>query len=229
MPGSISSVSSRTLKALAKPYEVFATGFVSGETDIFRREIESTAEVFRLEGNAGLAVQCMDAFRRKQIIALRDTYVTLGVDEIAQKNFDVTGRGDDVGSREETERVILGMIERDEISASLSQSGPDPSMLQTTVQFDTGHIDEADNLHALKEQIQKVVRLNAQVKQMDRKLGLSKEYIQYFNKQAKSSGGNTSGGILSVDSDMMDFDYGGAAWADEDMDETVMPDFEDAI
>jgi COP9 signalosome complex subunit 3 len=110
MPGSISGASSRTLKALAKPYEVFATGFVSGETDTFQREIESTAEVFRLEGNVGLAVQCMDAFRRKQIIALRDTYVTLGVDEIAQKNFDVTGRGGDVGSREETERVILGMV-----------------------------------------------------------------------------------------------------------------------
>jgi COP9 signalosome complex subunit 3 len=103
-------------------------------------------------------------------------------------------------------------------------------MLQTTVQFDTGHIDEADNLHALKEQIQRVVRLNAQVKQMDRKLGLSKEYIQYFNKQAKNSGGNTSGGILNVDSDMMDYDYGGGAtWADEDMDETVMQDFEDAM
>lgn len=45
-----------------------------------------------------------------QIVALRDTYVTLGVSEIAQKKLDVTGRGGDVGGDEETERIILGMV-----------------------------------------------------------------------------------------------------------------------
>lgn len=110
MPRSTSGVTGRNLKSLAKPYESFAASFASGDSDLFRQEIEMTAETFGSDGNSGLAAQCIEAFRRMQIVALRDTYVTLGVDEISQKKFDVTGRGGDAGSREETERAILGMV-----------------------------------------------------------------------------------------------------------------------
>jgi COP9 signalosome complex subunit 3 len=110
LPKATSSSSSRIFKTLAKLYDSFAEAFKSGDANQFRQEIEMTSEQFRLDGNSGLAAQCMEAFRRKQIIALRDTYVTLGVHEIAQKKFDATGRGGDVGSKEETERVILGMV-----------------------------------------------------------------------------------------------------------------------
>jgi len=98
------------LKALSKPYEAFANAFISGDISQFRLEIESTGDIFNCDGNSGLAAQCTDVFRRMQIIALRDTYVTLGVPEIAQKKFDVIVRGDDIGGDEETERIILGMV-----------------------------------------------------------------------------------------------------------------------
>ena len=103
-------MASRNYRLLAKPYETFASAFKSGDIELFRQEIDLTSEVFGGDGNAGLAAQCIDAFRRMQIAALRDTYVTLGVDEISQKKFDVTGRGGDTGGNEETERVILGMV-----------------------------------------------------------------------------------------------------------------------
>ncbi|KAF8542505.1 hypothetical protein BDD12DRAFT_824617, partial [Trichophaea hybrida] len=119
----------------------------AGDIPLFRQEIELTREVFAQDENTGLATQCIHAFRRMQIVALKDTYVTLSVGEIAQKNFD------------ETERVILGMIERGEISATLSQ---DPSTSQTTVHFDSSPVEEARNLAALEEQIQRIVALNQQ-------------------------------------------------------------------
>lgn len=64
---------------------------------------------------------------------------------------------------------------------------------------------------------------------MDRKLGLSREYIQYTNRLAKMAGGGSS--LLSMgtgDPDAMDFDYG-AGWADDEPEETIMQDFDDEI
>jgi COP9 signalosome complex subunit 3 len=102
----------------------------------------------------------------------------------------------------------------------------DPALSQTTVHFDSNPIEEVRNLQALEEQIQRIVTLNKQVKQMDRKLGLTKEYIQFSAKQGKGSGGGNASGLMAMESDMMELDYA-AHWADEDPEEAMMPDFED--
>ncbi|KAF8541007.1 hypothetical protein BDD12DRAFT_908974 [Trichophaea hybrida] len=97
------------------------------------------------------------------------------------------------------------LIERGEISATLSQ---DPSTSQTTVHFDSSPVEEARNLAALEEQIQRIVALNQQ--------------------QGKNSGGNGPPGLMTMDSDMMDLEYG-ATWGDDDPDETVMQDFDEVM
>jgi hypothetical protein len=97
----------RIYKALTKPYEAFANAFVSGDVHVFSQEIALTSSVFEQDINAGLAAQCVKAFRKQQIIALKDTYVTLGVDEIVQKNFDVAKA---VGGSQDTEQLILEMV-----------------------------------------------------------------------------------------------------------------------
>lgn len=182
----------------------------------------------------------MEAFRRQQIIALKDTYVTLGVDEIAQKKFDVTGKGGDAGSKEETERVILAMvntlrknrvvfsniaqIERGEIRATLSQSSSDPATSQTTVCFAGNPTADAASAQALEEQIKRIVALSSQVKHMDRKLGLTKEYLQFSSRNMK--GGLSMPSLMGMDSEMME-DYGGGVWGEDDTDEVLMQDFDD--
>lgn len=65
---------------------------------------------------------------------------------------------------------------------------------------------------------------------MDRKLGLSKEYIQYTNRLAKTAGGSSLLSMGVGDPDAMDFDYGGGTgWADDEPEETIMQDFDDEI
>lgn len=63
--------------------------------------------MFEEDGNVGLAAECVKAFRKQQIIALKDIYVTLGVDEIAQRNFDAAKAAD---GTEDTEQLILEMV-----------------------------------------------------------------------------------------------------------------------
>lgn len=62
---------------------------------------------------------------------------------------------------------------------------------------------------------------------MDRKLGLSKEYIQYLIRQAKFASRDQSH-QSNVDPDLMDFDYGGdGQWPEDENEETVMHDFDE--
>lgn len=94
--------------------------------------------------------------------------------------------------------------------------------------FDTDPVEEANNLLALEEQIQRIVALNKLVNQMDRKLGLTKEYLMFQAKQGKNGSGSI--GSLLAESDPMEYEYiEEAPWTGnevDDDDETVMYDFQ---
>lgn len=156
--------------------------------------------LFTEDGNAGLATQCMEAFRRYQIAGLTHTYVTLGVKEIARRKLEPLGRG---SGEEETERYILGMIERDEIGASLSHDSPSLQNPGCVIHFHNNPQSERKNLRALEEQIMRTVAITTQAKAMEKKLGLTKEYIMFLNKLNKSSGGGGGVGV-SLEADPME-------------------------
>jgi len=224
IPRSTTSVANRAYKALSKPYESFAAAFKAGNPELLRTEVTQLVDVFRQDNNTGLAIQCLEAFRRMQIIALRDTYVTLSTEEISKKDLEVTGRGGDIGGKEGTEAVILGMIEREEISASLSHSHPDPEQSQTTVHFHNHPVDESCNLAALQVELRRIMTLNKQMKTINKKYGMSREFIQHMVKVAKMSGSSVLAGM--AEPDLMDFDYS-FGWAEDEPEETIMQDFED--
>ncbi|TGZ84473.1 hypothetical protein EX30DRAFT_391924 [Ascodesmis nigricans] len=213
---SLSPNAVRIYRTIARAYETFGSAFMTRDAELFSKEAALTADTFAQDGNSGLAQQCMEAFRHQQIIALKDTYVTLGVDEIAQKKFDVSGRGGDAGSKEETERVILGMIERGQIKATLSHSSPDPAASKTTVSFAGDATADAVDGLALEEQIMRIVSLSIQVKSMDRKMGISNEYLQFLTRASKGNGGFPS--LMQMDPEILD-EYGGGWGDDDDMDE----------
>ncbi|KAL7269298.1 hypothetical protein RUND412_008045 [Rhizina undulata] len=219
IPKVCSVMFTRTYNALCRPYEYFAEVFMSGDPEVFKQEAALMMDVFQRDGNTGLAMQCMDAFKRMKIIALQDTYVTLSVEEIAKKCPEIRG----VPGKEETENIILGMIERDELRASLSHTGDNS---QTTVHFHNNPISELRTLRALESQILRTVSVTNMAKDMNRKLGLSREYIMFANRSSKLS---MSAALSRVeDPDAMEFDYGQGGW-DDDGDETVMQDFDDEI
>ncbi|RPA93717.1 hypothetical protein L873DRAFT_1815426 [Choiromyces venosus 120613-1] len=224
IPRSTAVAASRAYKALSRPYESFASAFKAGNPELLRTEVAQLVDVFRQDNNTGLAIQCLEAFRRMQIIALRDTYVTLSTEEISKKDLEVTGRGGDIGGKEGTEAVILGMIEREEISASLSHSHPNPEQSQTTVHFHNHPVDESRNLAALQVELRRIMTLNKQMKTINKKYGMSREFIQYMVKMAKMSGNSGLAGM--AEPDPMDFDYG-FNWPEDEPEEAIMQDLDD--
>ncbi|KAK6539623.1 hypothetical protein TWF694_009831 [Orbilia ellipsospora] len=177
-------------RVLGRPYEAFATAYSTGNPDLLRREAALVKEIFQQDGNWGLAEQCLENFRRLSIKALTNTYSTLSVQAIASRDLDVLGSRNSATSLEDLERYILDMIDRKEIKASLSHL-PSPSGGQATscmVSFHDLPESEIDILQDLEAQIARTVQITNQARQLDKKLGISKEYISYTSKMKRGAG-----------------------------------------
>ena|SRR5579862_129342 len=177
----------------------------------------------------------LDAFHRFNIRHLEDTYSTLSVQDICQRDFialdttpqDLPSLPRAHADESATEQYILSMIERGELSATLShppQKGEQQS--SATVHFVPGShgISEAEQLQKVEEQIERTMAVTEQIKNLDRKFGLSREYVIWAQKNKKTPTlGLSLGGPKQDVEDLESMDIG---WDAGIMDEDMMEDFE---
>lgn len=97
-------------RILSRPYEAFATAYSTGNPDVLRREAALVQDIFKADGNWGIAEQCLENFRRLGIKALTHTYSTLSVETIASRDFDVTGSRTGSLTTDSLEGYILDMV-----------------------------------------------------------------------------------------------------------------------
>ncbi|KAF3190348.1 hypothetical protein TWF788_009145 [Orbilia oligospora] len=189
LPKTIPQSTARACRIVGRPYEAFATAYATGNPDILRREAALVKEVFQTDGNWGIAEQCLENFRRLGIKALTSTYSTLSIEAIASRDLDVLGSRASTISPEELERYILDMIDRKEIKASLSHSSTNDGSTSCMVSFHDLPASETDILKDLEAQIARTVQITNQARQLDKKLGLSKEWINFTSKKRGGPGG----------------------------------------
>jgi COP9 signalosome complex subunit 3 len=181
----------------------------------------------------------LDAFHRFNIRHLEDTYSTLSVHDICQRDFialDTTSQDQPSIPRAHTneavmEQYILGMIERGELSATLShppQTEKQRSMAMVHFLPGSHGISEAEQLQKVEEQIARTVAVTEQIKNLDRKLGLSKEYIAWVQKNKKTSQqlGSSLGPLGPKQDGGDDLESMDIGWEAGIMDEDMMEDFE---
>ncbi|KAI9787569.1 MAG: hypothetical protein M1839_000100 [Geoglossum umbratile] len=236
LPRITNNVAMKSYRELARAYDNFAEVFKSGNAMRLREEFEVGEELWAKEKNYGLMLLVLDAFHRFNIRHLEDTYSTLSVHDICQRDFvalDTTSQGLPSLSRAHadesaTEQYILGMIERGELSATLSHP-PQTEEQQSlaVVHFVPGSqgISEAEQLQKVEEQIERTVAVTEQIKNLDRKFGLSKEYITWVHKNKKTAalGSSLGGPKQDGGEDLESMDIG---WDAGVMDEDMMEDFE---
>ncbi|EWC46713.1 hypothetical protein DRE_03958 [Drechslerella stenobrocha 248] len=189
LPKTISAITMKACRIMGKPYDAFATAYVTGNSDILRREAALVKEIFQQDGNWGLAEQCLENFRRLGIKALTHTYSTLSVETIASRDLDVQSSRNGTTSPEDLEQYILDMIDRKEIKASLSHIPLSGSQGETSCMVSFHDLPglETDILEDLEGQIARTVQITTQARQLDKKLGISKEWLSYTSK-AKGRG-----------------------------------------
>lgn len=129
-------------------------------------------------------MQVVDAYRRFSILKLEQTYVALRIAEVAERT-----------SREpkdyvETASYVTSLINSNQLNAHLIESSEDPQ--NWTLRFALTPTSgprartEQQLYEDLVKQTNRTTKLTSYVKDVDRKLGLSKEYIDWCKKSLRN-------------------------------------------
>ncbi|KAK7205859.1 hypothetical protein BZA70DRAFT_289044 [Myxozyma melibiosi] len=164
-PKAVSEYVANICRTLAQPYNFLGQAFETGDAEIASMVWGQVKSYFKNDGNEALAMEAASAVRKHKIRKLRKTFITVPLSYVVELDHDITGAGPD------TRSLILEMIENGELSASLSAD--DPEILRFT---DTPLTD--GNLDALLLTLEKVRKLNSQLAQADRKVGMSRQFLQ---------------------------------------------------
>lgn len=161
------------------------------------------------DNNTGLVLQVFDAFRRFSVLKLENTYAALSIPEIARRTFS------DASDLAETESYIMSLIASGDLRATLSQS-PAASG-HSTLRFGSSSAgtplarSELELQQELAVQTNHLMNITKHIQENDKRMELSKEYIDYLRKVKKSKeaegkdGGSHMDNVneYDVDEDMM--------------------------
>ncbi|KAI5363593.1 putative COP9 signalosome complex subunit 3 protein [Septoria linicola] len=174
----------KAIKALSKPYDELALDFTQRNGKKFQANAETAFQIIQDDGNIGLVKEVSNALQRYRVIDLQRTYAALPVVRIANL-LEI-----DAG---EALQTLQSMIQGGYLAASLSGAGAD-----TVLRFhDTATSQTQDDLEAQTTRIQALV---TQVREADRRLQLTKEFVEHQKRNHRSE--------LSIDpADAMDLTW----------------------
>ena len=142
------------------------------------------------DGNLGLVKQVVDAFRRFSISKLGQVYDALRIADVAQRTSD---NPDDYDG---TAWHVASMISEGQLNATLTQADVGRSVLRFAM-GPPARTEEQMN-EDLQKQLIRTTTLTNHVKEVDRKLGLNKEYIDWAKKAEKNKDLGPNGEIDPV-------------------------------
>lgn len=202
-PKTMDQVVVKSLRSLSKPYESLAECFDKRECKKFMAEVDTGAAIWSDDGNQGLVNEAADALVRYRVTDLQKTYAALPVTRVA----------DQIGlNPNQTMEILQKMIERGYLKASISNAGSDPVLRFHSTEASSPPITSQD----LEAQTQRIQSLVTFIRDADRRLQLSKEYVEH-QKRMKKAGG-PDGDIA----DAMDLTWDQPAIPMDDGDEDIM-------
>lgn len=144
----------------------------------------------------GLVLQVLNTFRRFLILKLGKTYAALSIADVARHT------SPQPINIAETESYVTRLIASGQLNATLSPSPSlnQPSILRFAASSTEGPLarSEAQQYQDLVSQTAKMAKLATQMKGMDRRLELSKEYLDWTRKARKSKANDEADGMAGV-------------------------------
>ena len=160
-----------------------------------------------------LVLQVLSAFRRFLILKLGRTYAAIPITDVARHT------SPSPTNIAETEQYVHNLIASGQLNATLTPSSDStkPSILRFAASTTEGPLarSEIQQYQDLVKQTDKMARLAKQMKGMDRRMELSKEYLDWTKKMRKSKMGEESEGMMGVGLGMGD--YADSWGVDEDV------------
>ncbi len=131
----------------------------------------------------GLVFQVIDAFRRFSILKLGQTYIALTIADVAKRT------SDNPNDYNGTAHHLISLISAGQLNATITQANDVRNwVLRFATSSTTGPLarTEEQTSEDIIKQFSHTTALSNHVKELDRKMGLSKEYIDWAKKAQRS-------------------------------------------
>ena len=165
----------------------------------FVAELDVAGDVWSNDGNMGVVQRAAESLRRYRVIDLQRTYSALAVDRVAIHLSMSTSS---------TIQLLQTMIRDGHLSASLSPHQPQQNGTTngTTITSSTATStpilrflasqtpsnDDASIDSAIQSRLKKIEALSTFVKEADRRLAVSKEYVDWVRRNKSADGGTAA-------------------------------------
>lgn len=199
----------KAVRATSKAYEALAEDFEKRDYLKFLAEAQTGNEVWQGDGNMRFVKEAGDALFRFRVVDLQKTYAALPVSRVA------TLLNMQAGSVQQT---LSDMIRAGQLNASITPSSAGDAVLRFHPSAPVKTTTEGDSLEAQTKRIEELV---ASIKDADRRLRLTNEYVTH-ERRAKRSGMGPDGDLAEQMDLTWDAPMGGVQDDDEDGDEDIM-------
>ncbi|CAG0913006.1 unnamed protein product [Notodromas monacha] len=160
LPKYTSGVVNRFFKHLALPYHDLATAFSHNDSIEFEQVMARHSDAFVRDQNMGLVKQCLSSLHRKNIQRLTMTFMTLSLEDMANRVK--------LSGPQEAERYVLEMIEDGDIYATIH---PDDGMVE--FQTNPENYESMSVLEQLKAAMEASMHLENKVQKMSDELSVN--------------------------------------------------------
>jgi len=176
IPKYASGVIQRHSKTSFPHYQELATAYSTNSTDDVHKIAQQHFEAFTKDKNFGLVKQCIQSLYRRNVQKLTQTYLTLSLQDIATSVK--------LKSAQEAEEMIVRMVDKGEIFATINQKDGMVSFHEDSEQYDTTSM-----LNFLDQQVQGSIDLAKKVRAADESISCSPAYLQKTSMHERGRGG----------------------------------------
>lgn len=213
LPKIAGGASLKTLRALAKPYDIVADAFTRNNSRKLRTEVEEAQDVFREDGNYGLVLQVVNHHQKLSVSSLGKVYAAI---PLASLTLDVPP--------DQGEAYVNSLINAGILNGRLEQSTENGGPVVLRFSQDNMAGPQAKSETQLRQELivqaNRMKGLAQHVAGVDQRISLSKEYLELVRKARKTKEDRAH------EEDAMDVTYVDAPMSGQlsDEEESVMAD-----
>lgn len=181
----------KNIRTMAAPYEALVADFEKRDAKKYEADMDVAGTVWADDGNLRLVREVALALQRYKVIDLQTTYAALPVTRVAE-----------LMEMEEDLALLLlkDMIQSGSLLASLSQDGSVLTFHSSEAKLPEQAVEGSEDLEARTMRITGIIE---SVREADRRLQLTKEYVDFKRKEKKAGGSGGEGDLA----DVMDLEY----------------------
>ncbi|KAK5169027.1 uncharacterized protein LTR77_006336 [Saxophila tyrrhenica] len=181
----------KSVKAVSRPYEALVEDFEKRAWRKFQAEADVGQGIWQEDGNTSLVREAMDALLRYRVLDLQNTYAALPVSRVAA-HLELPP--------DYVLNLLGSMLNQNYLSAHLTTTTSDPVLhFHGSSTSTSPEVNDSDSLEARSNRITSLI---AAIRDADRRLQLTKEYMD-VQKRGKRGGAGPDGDLA----DQMDLTY----------------------